>query len=243
MSTPTTCFVLMPFDNCYKEVYHEVYQPVCKANEITCWRVDEVKRPGSITKDIIEGIFDADIIIADLTSRNPNVFYELGIAHAVGNKTIMIAQSLKDVPFDIASYRVIIYEQTTNGKKHLHEKLDGAIKELLQVLDQANNPFQEVAATRSFLVRKGKTPLAKYVDFTEIPSLVRQYLQNKEIVFVEDLERLDFEDMISTQGIGKGSMEKLLSQILKNNLFKEARRLQEFIMKHRLNATGRTLFS
>lgn len=71
------CFVLMPFKERLKEIYTEVYKPVCSENGIECWRVDEIARPGSITRDIVEGILDADIIIADLTTRNPNVFYGL----------------------------------------------------------------------------------------------------------------------------------------------------------------------
>ena len=89
MPTPLhrkNCFVLMPFEPKYREVYDEVYKPVCSANDLDCWRVDEISRPGSITRDIVEGIIDAEVVIADLTSQNPNVFYELGIAHSVGNK-------------------------------------------------------------------------------------------------------------------------------------------------------------
>lgn len=84
-----SCFVLMPFTQSLYEIYAQIYQPVCKRNNLYCWRVDELFRPGSISRDIMEGILDADVIIADLTGRNPNVFYELGIAHATGNKTIM----------------------------------------------------------------------------------------------------------------------------------------------------------
>lgn len=103
MSTDLECFTLMPFDEKYREIYDNVYKPVCAENGLSCWRVDEVSRPGSITRDIVEGIFDADIVIADLTTRNANVFYELGIAHCSGNKTIMTAQSMADVPFDIGN--------------------------------------------------------------------------------------------------------------------------------------------
>ena len=59
----------MPFSEHYREVYQEVYKPVCDKNGLDCWRVDEISRPGSITRDIIEGILDADIVIADLTSN------------------------------------------------------------------------------------------------------------------------------------------------------------------------------
>lgn len=74
MKSNKKCFVLMPFEEKYREIYTEVYKVVCAKNGIDCWRVDEVNKPGSITRDIINGIIKSDIIIADLTARNPNVF-------------------------------------------------------------------------------------------------------------------------------------------------------------------------
>ena len=125
------CFVLMPFTQRLYEVYTDVYKMVCEQNELRSWRVDEISRPGSISRDIVEGILDADVVIADLTGRNLNVFYELGIAHATGNKTIMTCQSLEDVPFDIQSYRVIIYEHSLRGCEQLRSDLDRAVKEVV----------------------------------------------------------------------------------------------------------------
>ena len=61
-------------------------------------------------RDIIEMIEKSDLIIADLTSSNPNVYYELGIAHAFGKPVIHLVQSpVEDVPFDLRSYRLITY--------------------------------------------------------------------------------------------------------------------------------------
>src|ERR1044072_4763865 len=177
------CFVLMPFQDKLKEIYSEVYVPVCTSNNIHCWRVDEIARPGSITRDIIEGILDADIIIADLTTRNANVFYELGIAHATSNKTIMTAQTTNDVPFDIASYRLIFYNHTLNGCKELSRKLDLAIKELIAALDRTNNPFQEVLATRGGSRIKQKPPLIKLVNYPNLTKPLRDYLQERGIMY------------------------------------------------------------
>lgn len=139
----------MPFAQRYAEVYAEVYKPACANNDLDCWRVDEIARPGSITRDIVEGIVDAEVIIADLTGQNPNVFYELEISHAVGNKTIMTTQSLADVPFDVRSYRVLVYEQTLTGCRKLGKDLDQALKELLVAMDRTSNPVQEVVSARS----------------------------------------------------------------------------------------------
>ena len=60
-------------------------------------------------KDIIRGICEADLIVAELTSLNPNVLYELGIAHGLNKPTILLTQSIEDVPFDLRSYRIISY--------------------------------------------------------------------------------------------------------------------------------------
>lgn len=226
------CFVLMPFDETYREVYTDVYKTVCAEHNIECWRVDEISRPGSITRDIVEGILDADIVIADLTSRNPNVFYELGIAHSIGNKTIMTAQSISDVPFDIANYRVILYEQSISGAKELRKKLGEAITELLKALDQTNNPLQEAMSRRSALGKPRKTPLVKYVDVNHLPKQMRDWLQKNGINYAEDVNRIDLEELANTEGIGKTSLGKFLSQVLQHDLYDDAEKLQSVVLRH-----------
>lgn len=234
MTETKKCFVLMPFDNSYKEIYTDVYKVVCKNHNIECWRVDEISRPGSITKDIVEGILDADIVIADLTSRNPNVFYELGIAHSVGNKTIMTAQSIEDVPFDIASYRVILYEQTITGAKELKSKLDSSITELLKALDQTNNPLQEALSGRSALGKRRKTPLIKYIDVNNLPRKMREWLVENGILYAEDINKIDMAALANAPGIGQESLGRFLSQVLQHDLYDDAKELQKVVLDHRI---------
>ncbi len=226
------CFVLMPFIDGYREIYTEVYRPVCSKNGIDCWRVDELSRPGSITRDIVEGILDADIVIADLTSRNPNVFYELGIAHSVGNKTIMTAQSMSDVPFDIANYRVLFYEQSISGSKKLANELEKAIHELLAALDRTNNPLQEVLSQRSTLGVRRKTPLAKYVNLADLPARLRQWLSQENVVYAEDVANIDVAKMAETPGLGKVALGKFFAAILEHDLYPNGQALQDVIVKY-----------
>lgn len=228
----------MPFAENYLEVYREVYKPVCEANGLDCWRVDEISRPGSITRDIIKGLIEADIVIADLTSKNPNVFYELGIAHSVGNKTIMTAQSTDDIPFDIGNYRVIVYEQSITGSKKLYANLERAIQDLLKAFDQTNNPFQEFAAGKLRLGQKGKVPLSKYINFSALPWQSRDYLKNNNILFVEDLKRLNLEEMANTRGIGKDSLSIFVTQLLESDIYDETEILQNFILKHNIRTNA-----
>lgn len=231
----------MPFTDALKEIYTEVYKPVCIANDLNPWRVDEVARPGSITRDIVEGILDADVIISDLTSKNPNVFYELGIAHASGNKTIMTAQSHDDVPFDIASYRVVFYEHTLNGSRELAKKLDLAIKELLAALNRTNNPFQEVAASRGGFRVKGKTPLFKAVDLRALSKPVRDFLNENKIIYLEDLKSVDLQELYDRPGFGSSSMGQLCSILLEHELYEDVDTFHRFIVDHRVDTQNNSV--
>ena len=222
----------MPFAENYLEVYQEVYKPVCAASGIDCWRVDEISRPGSITRDIVEGILDADIVIADLTGKNANVFYELGIAHSVGNKTIMTAQNREDVPFDIANYRVLFYEQTIKGSKQLFLDLDKAIKELMAALDRTNNPLQEALSNRNFIGARKKAALAKYVDMGNLTSNMRRWLQDNDIIYADDVARIDIRKLPGTPGLGQDSISRFLAAILEHDLHPDAKAIQEIIVKH-----------
>ena len=230
------CFDLMPFDPKYREVYAEVYKPVCAENDLDCWRVDEVARPGSITRDIVEGIIDAEVVIADLTGQNPNVFYELGIAHSVGNKTIMTAQAIADVPFDIRSYRVLIYQQNIMGSRKLADDLDKAIKELLAALDRTSNPVQEAVSSRSSMGLKRKTPLVKYVDVTGLPKQMRDWLSTHKIVYAEDVAGVDLHALAETPGIGQDSLGRFMRQIIEHDLYPDAQVLNDVMLKYRISS-------
>ena len=78
-------FVLMPFDESFSDVYQLGIRPACESAGSYCERVDEQIFAESILTRIYNQIAKADLIVADMTGRNPNVFYEVGYAHALGN--------------------------------------------------------------------------------------------------------------------------------------------------------------
>ncbi|MDH4099656.1 MAG: hypothetical protein OEV28_03690 [Nitrospirota bacterium] len=180
---------------------------------------------------------DAEILIADLTSRNANVFYELGLAHAVGNKTIMTAQSIADVPFDIANFRVLLYEQSISGSRKLFSELDRAIKELLVALERTNNPFQDVVSLRSPLGHHRRTPLVKFIDINSLPRHMREWLTANGIMYAEDVAKIDLEIMANTPGLGKRSLESFITPVLEHGLYPDGEKLLQFIVKYRLHVT------
>lgn len=126
-------FVAMPFTKTLKPVYESHIREVFKNLGISVGRGDNFFTIGSIMADIWAAINAASLIIADCTGRNPNVFYELGIAHTLGKQTILIAQSMKDVPFDVAYLRVIIYRNDPEGLKDLEVSLKEVVVNTLEI--------------------------------------------------------------------------------------------------------------
>lgn len=81
-------------------------------------RADEIAEPGSITTQIMQRIFDDDLVIADLTDHNPNVFYELSVRHAIGRPFVQIITEGQDIPFDVQGMRLIFYDLTKPASVH-----------------------------------------------------------------------------------------------------------------------------
>ena len=86
---PAKVFVVMQFTPPYNELYSDVILPVCKDLDLSTIRADETLGPGIIIADIARQITEAKIVIADITPKNPNVYYEVGYAHALGIPTFV----------------------------------------------------------------------------------------------------------------------------------------------------------
>lgn len=128
---PKLCFTLMPFSKEFNDLYQDQLKPLIESLSLTCLRADEVFSTGAIIEDIWENINKARFLVADVTGRNPNVFYELGIAHAIDKEVIIITQKIDDVPFDTKHIRHIVYEFTPRGVKKLEEVLKYTINNIL----------------------------------------------------------------------------------------------------------------
>lgn len=102
-------FILMPFDRAFDDVYQLGIRTACKDAGAYCERVDEQMYDGSILERLYNQIAKADIIVADMTGRNANVFYETGYAHALDKQVILLTQDAADIPFDLSHYPHIVY--------------------------------------------------------------------------------------------------------------------------------------
>jgi hypothetical protein len=121
-------FMLMPFTPDLKLIYDAHIKKAISELGLSIARADDFFSRGSIMHEVWSAINYAKVVIADCTGRNPNVFYEIGIAHTLGKDTILISQALKDIPFDLHHLRVITYELTPEGMIKLEEDLKSALK-------------------------------------------------------------------------------------------------------------------
>lgn len=122
--TRPKAFVVMQFEETYDNLYREVIRPVCEKRGFQVERADDVFRPATILQDIINGLLDSEVVIAEVSPANPNVFYELGYAHALDKPTVLLARRGEKLPFDISGYRVIFYDDTIGGKPQVEATLD-----------------------------------------------------------------------------------------------------------------------
>ncbi|MBL8598844.1 MAG: hypothetical protein JNL14_14000 [Devosia sp.] len=106
-----TCFVMMPFGQWTDMSYRDVFIPAIREAGMEPVRADELFSTGSVIEQIWEQISRAKVLLADLTGKNANVFYELGLAHAANKPVVFTTAQLDDVPFDLRHLRVATYDQ------------------------------------------------------------------------------------------------------------------------------------
>jgi len=105
-----SCFIVMPFDPLYQTEYEKIIHPALLELEIKCIRGDEIYSKQRIMDDIWSSIRSCRLVIAELTGRNPNVLYEVGLAHAIGKPVIILTRNAEDVPFDLKDLRYLYYD-------------------------------------------------------------------------------------------------------------------------------------
>lgn len=115
---PKLVSFMMPFSGPFTLVYQDV-KAVLEADDYQCQRADDMWVHAHIMTDIIELICTSAVVVCDLSGKNPNVFYEAGIAHTLGKEVILITQSHDDVPFDLRPIRYLDYLNNGEGRAKL----------------------------------------------------------------------------------------------------------------------------
>ena len=106
-----SCFVMMPFGKPHGDYYSNIYKPAIEKAGLRPVRADsEIFGAGKIMDQIWSGVNSARVLVAELTTKNANVFYELGLAHALKKPVVLVSANEQDVPFDLHHIRVIYYD-------------------------------------------------------------------------------------------------------------------------------------
>lgn len=122
---------MMPFRPDFDDV-RETMRQACVNTGRTLKAADDIWESSVLIQDVINLIATSCMVIVDFTGKNPNVFYETGVAHALGKEVIPITQSLDDVPFDLRHHRVLRYDNNADGRVQLQAKLEERMKTIAQ---------------------------------------------------------------------------------------------------------------
>lgn len=160
-------FVLMPFSESLNDVYEFLIKSALSEVGYKVERADDIKSQSNILEDIIKGIVGSDLIVADLTDSNANVYYELGIAHALQKRVVLITQDVDDLPFDLRSYRVVSYSTHFSRMNEAKTELKVLAEEALGGQLPFGNPVKDYGG-----VSQGDVMIASVVmnnnDFSEL---------------------------------------------------------------------------
>ncbi|MGV8911974.1 MAG: hypothetical protein ACOH14_05090 [Rhodoglobus sp.] len=138
-------FVLMPFDDDFDGVFSGLIQPALEEVGFEVQRADLSINQQQILKDIVNGLAEADLVVVDVSGLNGNVMYELGLAHAMGRRTVMITRDINELPFDLRSYRANAYSTHFNDAPLLKAKLAEIAQGVIDGTAEFSNPVQDFA--------------------------------------------------------------------------------------------------
>lgn len=200
-----SCFVVMPYGGWFDSYYSSIYKPAIEEAGLNPMRADDIYRPSTIIKDVWELTKKAAIVLADLSGKNANVFYELGLAHALAKPAILISESMDHVPFDLRALRVIEFDKNDfEWGAILKQKITSSVRETLA------SPLASVLPTFLEISEDSKEKLSKQdielleikQDLELIKSNIRSYkIKPQPLMSAKDM------DVIRLLSIGLGINE------------------------------------
>ncbi len=233
-----TCFVISPIGKVGEdvrknadEVLEYIINPTCEKYGYSVIRADKMANSGLITKAIIEQIISSDLVIADLTGSNPNVFYELAIRHSYRKPAIQIIKGTVDIPFDVANVRTVSYD-TTLAKADAAKKEISSMMEKIEKGDIVHNPVSEVAAMLNISengMEENKEALAALLlEVQKIPENLKTMEKNIETRFSQMVSVIVEVETMKTERIqDSGNPENKMLEILMNNLMQNPQKAMQ----------------
>lgn len=190
LSEKKKCFVITPIGDEDSEIRRHINGIIDAAIKPALEKQYDIKAahhidlPGNITKQIIKEIYKSDLVVANLTDRNPNVMYELALRHCIGKPTIMIAERTTGLPSDIISERTIFYQNDAQGVLELKAKLSSAIAEINGIEEIDKEKIGPVYETLASIIQDKKIIEEAKVDKLEKIEILELLLNR-----IDDLDR------------------------------------------------------
>jgi hypothetical protein len=129
--------VMMSFDPSLRPV-HQAIKSAAESAGFTCSRADDIWEDSTVIQDVFSLIFRSYVVVCDFSGRNANVFYEAGIAHALGKHVVPITQNPEDIPFDLRHHRYAHYLNNGEGLQRLREELEDRFRTLAERKTRTN---------------------------------------------------------------------------------------------------------
>ena len=177
-------FVIMPFGSDFNDVYKLGIKATAKECDVDAKRLDDDFFDTNMVEEIYKKINDADFIIADMTGRNPNVFYEVGYADAKNKLILLLTQNVNDIPFDFKQRLHIEYSDVSSLKEKLKNKIEWAKNEI----DKRNQNLIDI----SFTIKSAWLERSEYHD-----EAIVNYLLVINNLTSEPIEKLQMIDIIT----------------------------------------------
>jgi hypothetical protein len=123
-------FIVAPFEKSFKPI-HDCIKRTAGRLSLSARLAEDFFTAHSVMGDVWNAIMNTQVVIADCTTKNPNVFYEIGIAHTIGKPVILITRRKQDVPFDVEGMRYIKYTSSDSGIRKLESQLAATLRNIL----------------------------------------------------------------------------------------------------------------
>lgn len=225
MSNKKRCFVIMPFstpegyeENHFTKIYEQIIKPAIKQADLKPERVDENILSTDIVAKIFKGLTECEMAICDLSSRNPNVLYELGIRQAYNKPVLLIKDEKTERIFDVGGLTTIQYESN-----RLYENVISAVEEISEALkEHLENKESVVDIIKSRLgsdIYEATIPSAKDMDFNQqIVSLLSSLTGDIDLI----KRRMSYSSynytpdrLFTNNGVSQNERKRLLLKVLK----------------------------
>lgn len=201
MSQSLKIFMLMPYRDYLNLIFQEHIKKPLTVMGHQVKRADDISKSTNILSDILELTRRSDIIIADLTEKNPNVFYELGIAHEKEKWVIQICQMGEKIPFDLAQIRTIFYKDTPDGLKILTEKI-------IEYID---------SYTKEQQIKDWIMNLKESKSFADSIYFVTELLKNEDHLSSENIREIARATINNYQIYNSGKLRLILPEFFKRH--------------------------